>query len=772
MAIMDIQSKDYGTQLLAISLQGIVNRKAEEESIYLVTQEHDRKWINYYKNNKGLSTRQFNQLSDLLSEFKEYVKGYTIIDYQVPETIDLATTIAGLDDAIILPPDFLPLAKEAGLNCVNDLRGKFRGMSRVEVYRWGYHNLWSDEELSKKIIGTLEGLPTWFNIDLSPYIGENGKVYVKFQDATPKDGYGAAVKHVYLENSLKQDTQFEPDSKKEENYLYQTSGSWISPDGSRVADRAQSWTYRFKLKQENKSKIFIKNRRIFDYLIKVKGSTDDSWNIVIDSSQAETKSIIGHWVNPEIRDFLISRKAFAMTLSSFDSHPEERELRSQFFSDMEVGGRVFGWVTGTPEISHVSQVNNHGLTVVTSSWAPNFSLHQRMPADMTFQQNNIDKDLKLEDKIYLTFFVSDGDALWCVNNGFDGLWDSSIRGKIPLGWEMPEQLLEFGPAMLEYYYEKGSRQDYFVGSTSGDGYIYPSEFPKEHMENYLDRSNQQLEKLDMRTIQVLNNTSATSIETMRSYQETMTYPSLFIEGYHEIPGGTLELGEKAKWTRIGIAIDQIDNKGLPSSQDLLGKLRDIANSVDFRPLFIPIHIVITGPDTLKKLELAQNLTRQVNENDFKVVHPGDMAYLMNQQKVTKNTITIKFNRAKQPSTNDPRKLSAVINWFRFYDSPVFVDPVFEIDLDNEQAANRFLGAGFYRTENWSLHPEKDRVAWTGTSSATAIITTPPELGLKYLEFEAMPIEEGIEADIYFNGDKIRHIQFEPNWHKYSVKITD
>ena len=80
---------------------------------------------------------------------------YIVWDKEVRTSLIVAFTVAGLEKAIVVPADLIPLMEEFGLKQVADFRGKFTGMSDVEIYRWAHDQYW--ERCSKDAIVWMGG---------------------------------------------------------------------------------------------------------------------------------------------------------------------------------------------------------------------------------------------------------------------------------------------------------------------------------------------------------------------------------------------------------------------------------------------------------------------------------------------------------------------------------------------------------------------------------------------------------------------------------------
>lgn len=135
----------YDDAMAASCLQGIINRKAP--SVYVVSQVDKRPayWLNVFtKDGRWMSGREQKPVADLDALFAlagKKVKGAVIWDPAVPATINVATTIAGVEDGVVLSPEFaeryLPKWK---IPVLKDLRemftGKETGSKKNDAYRW------------------------------------------------------------------------------------------------------------------------------------------------------------------------------------------------------------------------------------------------------------------------------------------------------------------------------------------------------------------------------------------------------------------------------------------------------------------------------------------------------------------------------------------------------------------------------------------------------------------------------------------------------------
>ncbi len=135
----------YDEAMAVASLQGIINRAGPELYVLSRTNARPLYWLDLLsKDGRWLQGRKQKPVLDLNALVKlagKRVKGAVIWDPMVPASINVATTFAGVRDAVVLSPEFarryLPKWR---VPVLADLRGKFTGAEtgskKNDAYRW------------------------------------------------------------------------------------------------------------------------------------------------------------------------------------------------------------------------------------------------------------------------------------------------------------------------------------------------------------------------------------------------------------------------------------------------------------------------------------------------------------------------------------------------------------------------------------------------------------------------------------------------------------
>ncbi len=152
-------ANSYDEAMLVSCIQGIINR--ERPDIYLVYPGEERLSVfNHVKEKvaakpkywlkkmqeegRWLSNRKGVKIPNLDSLYfftKPKIKGAVIWDPEVPASMNVANTIAGVEDALVLSPELAEtLIKKWDLKIIKDLRGMFTGAEtgskKNDAYRW------------------------------------------------------------------------------------------------------------------------------------------------------------------------------------------------------------------------------------------------------------------------------------------------------------------------------------------------------------------------------------------------------------------------------------------------------------------------------------------------------------------------------------------------------------------------------------------------------------------------------------------------------------
>src|SRR3954470_8166927 len=99
----------YDEAMAVATLQGIINRESPELCVLSRTNTRPGYWLDIMSRNgrwlEGRKTTALRSLDNVVKLAGKRLKGAVIWDPTVPATVNVATTIAGVEDAVVLSPE-------------------------------------------------------------------------------------------------------------------------------------------------------------------------------------------------------------------------------------------------------------------------------------------------------------------------------------------------------------------------------------------------------------------------------------------------------------------------------------------------------------------------------------------------------------------------------------------------------------------------------------------------------------------------------------------
>ncbi|WP_338031225.1 GxGYxYP domain-containing protein [Clostridium paridis] len=223
---------------------------------------------------------------------------------------------------------------------------------------------------------------------------------------------------------------------------------------------------------------------------------DNLWNklknhsLVIELSPAHSSAL---------RDYAIMTKSLVF----YEDDVNDFKLREKVFGSMDSNSICLGW--GPDEYKNVNIASKYGVGMIAADWSYNLSVLSSFPSNPLNQKNQA---VPTEANVhYVTFIMSDGDnQQWNLGSNYTSpkWYGSKFRGKFSMGWSMTPSLYYLAPTVLNKYYSSATSLDNFIVSPSGNSYIYPSKFPSNALDKYLEDLNSYMGKVDEKYIAVID----------------------------------------------------------------------------------------------------------------------------------------------------------------------------------------------------------------------------------------------------------------------------
>jgi len=489
-------------QLLLTTLQGVVNRR--KPALYFLYDQGadtpDERWLAGFDADKV--TLHADALS-LIAAYRDRAAGAIVYDPEVPDSINVATTLAGLENAVVATAE---QAARYGFPIIEDLRARFTGQDKVQIYRWQLEHLWPRCEHR-----LLAGLPptrvvdvagvSWREVaretneirdssnrafltfDLSQELGGEA-VYLRFADAFTFDGWGASVGGLVATADGAVIADFIPGTADEEPFLF-SGNSAIGGDQNRFADGGNYFVYRFQPPAGTTS-----------FTVTV-----DIWNqylVTATDTAPSRREPVAYF-----RDYVVATRAMVVWL---DPNGEPGELLAEIFDRTASTTPYLGWFSNdvAGEWGGVDLAAAHRVEVFAADYYMNGTVHGGVRADISTRPRRL-KQASLANRIYLTLTFGEGDNLQFCQRHLRELWDNPDRGRVPTNWTISPVLADAGPAIYRYFQKTATANDLLICGPSGAGYTYGGSWPGASFADYADVSERYLRRTGLDLVYAYNN---------------------------------------------------------------------------------------------------------------------------------------------------------------------------------------------------------------------------------------------------------------------------
>jgi len=262
---------------------------------------------------------------------------------------------------------------------------------------------------------------------------------------------------------------------------------------------------------------------------------------------------------------------------------------------------VLGWYP--EERSGVGEATKYGLSTVPADFFENLTVYTAYANPVNIRP--VPKRPKLENKVYATVYISDGDNIQYCQHAMAKIFEQQGRGKFPLNWTISPSLGDLDPTVLNYYYKKATDNDCFVSGPSGMGYAMPYDALNKRWNSttydvfkpYASLSQRYLEKAGLRVVTIWDNVNDNQRQA-------------YADECHYLYGLTLQDWER----QTGRIQPTVQDSRLPffpnyacyaNGLDVITEYfnRDIKNFDGSKPMFVSGQVSVwdAGPDKLVDL---------------------------------------------------------------------------------------------------------------------------------------------------------------------------
>lgn len=295
-----------------------------------------------------------------------------------------------------------------------------------------------------------------------------------------------------------------------------------------------------------------------------------------------------HWPTStqKNRDYIMAHNIFSFDLSSSERDKSDYNLVRDIYSSIPEGATVMGWhcvrdkeheaIGLSSEFGHYGMCNLH---------TPNLTVHSsiQLPDGIIFEQRTIEEEnLQVENKVYIAYMATDGDASWFMNDHVVKDWADPTRGSFKYNWGFLPLAYDLMPGTVKYYLENMGPTDYFVAGPAGATYTYPYLHPDPS--KFLKITDEYMKSCGLNTVHMTNWND-------RDWWQEVEIPGFYDQLQKELPnsiGFVRGMGESAFETHeIGSGKPYIFcGEGIHKGDDVYQTMKDFIIACPNRPLFI------------------------------------------------------------------------------------------------------------------------------------------------------------------------------------------
>ncbi|MDQ2777363.1 MAG: hypothetical protein M3Y57_20960, partial [Acidobacteriota bacterium] len=282
---------------------------------------------------------------------------------------------------------------------------------------------------------------------------------------------------------------FQPGTDAEKPFLYDPDSSQLA-SAWRFADGTNYFIYAFKPPAGTKT-LTLQTLMWNQYLVTATNTAPEE-----------------QVANPEFRDYIVATRALVFWLDPLVT--EEATLLGKILGKVAADTLYLGWFPNGNEMPGVTLCAQYGVAVGATDDFNNATAFGGVRARISSLQPPVTTP-PLENKIYVTLTMSEGDNIQYDQHRMRMIWDDPNRGRTPINWSIDPLLLNAGPSMLSYYRRTQTDNDLLVAGPSGAGYTYPGDWPITDLARFTERSGRYMRRTGMNVIYALNRNDSTDL---------------------------------------------------------------------------------------------------------------------------------------------------------------------------------------------------------------------------------------------------------------------
>ena len=229
-----------------------------------------------------------------------------------------------------------------------------------------------------------------------------------------------------------------------------------------------------------------------------------------------------------LRDYLVATKCATVWIDPNASSADAATLASFVTNMTPMNGVYIGWWPN--ESADMQWIGQYGIPVMASDLFDNGTVYGGVATNISIPA--IPPTPPLQNKIYVSVTLSDGDNVQYMQHTMYSQWGTSARGKAPIGWTVQPLLADFDPEMLNYFWSTATTNDCLVAGPSGAGYTRINFWSTANVTNYAKASSYYLQRTGIRAATVWLTVSGSTGDTYATFCPTLLGADDYQDGYY------------------------------------------------------------------------------------------------------------------------------------------------------------------------------------------------------------------------------------------------
>ena len=485
--VSTVDLRPYGTNnmlnpdfLAQVTLMGAYNQLQLNTRIFIIGNSTSAYWLSQLMpSTVTLSPLSWNEsdqngvLKAMLSSYGSSIKGAIVYDPANSESINVATTLAGIDDAMVISPTEEPIVQSYNVPILADLRTNF----------------WIGSD------ATLVGNTTINKIS-NPSGGNGTTGWGLAYDGTGASLTTSSGSLLWTVNgNLGHDdwVQYSPTLTAGYTYIFSvqlhgTGQAYLDGwDGTTDWSTSQitlsstpqtlqlaitipqsSGTPQFEVRTDgvNAATVYIQNAAVVRNRV---ASEQWSYENLLKSTNKTIMTILNPAVD-DLRDYVVASKMMIFDLSS--DNADESALMSNIIAYTPHNTPILGYIDDEANDVPFLSSSSLGHFLNASDYFDNESIWASLPGPTSLTESTAPAAVKAQNGyVYVGSWVSDGDNAQFVQGAEKDNWtNSQFLGAVPLAWTEPPGMLAYAPLMLAHDNTQLPQSSELMSGPSGIGY--------------------------------------------------------------------------------------------------------------------------------------------------------------------------------------------------------------------------------------------------------------------------------------------------------------